>query len=87
MDPNTATSIESVKAVIVETLGLEDRAGTIDASTPLLGALPELDSLAVAELVVALEARFGIVFDGDDVTAEAFETLASLSELVDRKLT
>ncbi|MCW3023854.1 MAG: hypothetical protein JWR30_3176 [Conexibacter sp.] len=87
MDPNTTTSIESVKAVIVETLGLEDRAGTIDASTPLLGALPELDSLAVAELVVALEARFGIVFDGDDVTAEAFETLASLSELVDRKLT
>jgi acyl carrier protein len=87
MDPNTTTSIESVKAVIVETLGLEDRAGTIDAATPLLGALPELDSLAVAELVVALEARFGIVFDGDDVTAEAFETLASLSELVDRKLT
>jgi acyl carrier protein len=87
MDPNTTTSIESVKAVIVETLGLEDRAGAIDASTPLLGALPELDSLAVAELVVALEARFGIVFDGDDVTAEAFETLASLSELVDRKLT
>jgi acyl carrier protein len=87
MDPNTTTSIDSVKAVIVETLGLEDRADTIDASTPLLGALPELDSLAVAELVVALEARFGIVFDGDDVTAEAFETLASLSELVDRKLT
>jgi acyl carrier protein len=87
MDPNTTTSIDSVKAVIVETLGLEDRADTIEASTPLLGALPELDSLAVAELVVALEARFAIVFDGDDVTAEAFETLASLTELVDRKLT
>jgi acyl carrier protein len=86
MDPKTTTSIESVKAVIVETLGLEDRAGTIDASTPLLGALPELDSLAVAELVVALEARFGIVFDGDDVTAEAFETLGSLTEMVAGKV-
>jgi acyl carrier protein len=86
MDLNSATHLEDVKAVVVETLGLEDRADTIDASTPLLGALPELDSLAVAELVVALEGRFAITFDGDDVTAEAFETLATLTELVGAKL-
>jgi acyl carrier protein len=86
METNSATHLEDVKAVVVETLGLEDRAATIDASTPLLGALPELDSLAVAELVVALEARFEIAFDGDDVTAEAFETLAALTALVDDKL-
>jgi acyl carrier protein len=88
MDTNSATaSVDEVKAVVVETLGLEDRADAIDAETPLFGALPELDSLAVAELVVALEARFGIVFDGDDVTAEAFETLSSLTNLVVGKLT
>ncbi|HWI74487.1 MAG TPA: acyl carrier protein [Baekduia sp.] len=86
MDLNSATHLEDVKATVVETLGLEDRADAIEASTPLLGALPELDSLAVAELVVALEGRFGIAFDGDDVTAEAFETLATLTELVDDKL-
>jgi acyl carrier protein len=88
MDTNSATaSVDEVKAVVVETLGLEDRADTIDADTPLFGALPELDSLAVAELVVALEGRFDITFDGDDVTAEAFETLSSLTALVVGKLT
>jgi acyl carrier protein len=87
METNSTTSVDEVKAVVVETLGLEHRADAIGAETPLFGALPELDSLAVAELVVALEGRFGIVFDGDDVTAEAFETLSSLTELVLGKLT
>ena len=75
-----------VKTVLVETLGVQDRAGTIDASTPLLGSLPELDSMAVLELVAALEQQFGITIDDDDVTAEAFETLASLADLVTAKL-
>ncbi|WP_204003187.1 acyl carrier protein [Virgisporangium aurantiacum] len=75
-----------VKAVLVETLGVEDRAATIDASTPLLGSLPELDSMAVLELVAALEQRFGITVDDDDVTAEVFETLGSLTVFVQEKL-
>jgi acyl carrier protein len=75
-----------VKAVLVETLGVEDRAATIDASTPLLGSLPELDSMAVLELVAALEQRFGITVDDDDVTAEVFETLGTLTEFVGEKL-
>jgi acyl carrier protein len=75
-----------VKAVLVETLGVEDRAGSIDAATPLLGSLPELDSMAVLELVAALEQRFGISVDDDDVTAEVFETLASLTAFVAGKL-
>jgi acyl carrier protein len=82
MELNTATLVDDVKAVVVETLGVEDRAASIDASTPLLGTLPELDSMAVLELVLALEERFGIVVDGDDVTAEAFETLGALTQLV-----
>lgn len=77
---------DEVKAVLVETLGVEDRAETIDASTPLLGSLPELDSMAVLELVAALEQRFGITVDDDDVTAEIFETLASLATFVQEKL-
>jgi acyl carrier protein len=82
MDANGTMDIDAVKAVVVETLGVEDRADTIDASTPLFGALPELDSMAVLELVLELEQRFGIEIDGADVTADAFETLASLATLV-----
>ena len=76
---------QEVKDVLVKTLGVEDRAATIDASTPLLGSLPELDSMAVLELVAALEERFGITVDDDDVTAEVFETLGSLTEFVELK--
>lgn len=77
---------DEVKAVLVETLGVEDRAAAIDASTPLLGSLPELDSMAVLELVAALEQRFGITVDDDDVTAEIFETLGALAAFVQEKL-
>jgi len=77
---------QEVKDVLVKTLGVEDRAATIDASTPLLGSLPELDSMAVLELVAALEQRFGITVDDDDVTAEVFETLGSLTAFVQEKL-
>ena len=77
---------QEVKDVLVKTLGVEDRADSIDASTPLLGSLPELDSMAVLELVAALEQRFGITVDDDDVTAEIFETLAALTAFVQEKL-
>jgi acyl carrier protein len=80
------TDIDAVKAVVVETLGVEDRADALDATTPLLGSLPELDSMAVLELVLELEQRFGITIDGEDVTADVFETLGSLAEFVDGKL-
>ena len=82
----TRTTTEDVKAVLVSVLGIEDRAATIDAGTPLLGSLPELDSMAVLELVAAFEQEFGVTIDDDEVTAEAFETLGSLTELVAGKL-
>ena len=79
------TTVEDVKAVLVSVLGIEDRAATIDAGTPLLGSLPELDSMAVLELVAALEQQFGVTIDDEEVTAEVFDTLGSLAALVDAK--
>jgi acyl carrier protein len=86
MDMARTLTLDDVKAVVVEVLGVEDRASTMNAETPLLGGMPELDSMAVVELVAALEARFGIVVEDDEVTAEVFETLGSLAALVDDKL-
>jgi len=85
MELSTVVSVDDVKAVVVATLGIEDRADTLDATTPLLGSLPELDSMAVLELVLELEQRFGIEIDGDDVTAEVFETLSTLTAFVSSK--
>jgi acyl carrier protein len=81
-DGTTAT-LDDVRSLLVETLGIQDRARSLDATTPLLGSLPELDSLAVVELVTAMEERFGLQLDGADLTADAFETLGSLADFVD----
>jgi acyl carrier protein len=82
----TTTTFEAVKAVVVETLGIEDRADALTPDAPLLGAVPELDSMAVLELVLALETRFEFEIDGEDVTGELFESLGSLTEYVDGQL-
>jgi acyl carrier protein len=86
LNPDSTIPLDDVKAVLVSTLGLDDRADRIDASTPLFGQLPELDSMAVVEVVYALEERFGIVIDGEEITAETFDTLGSLSTFVAGKL-
>ena len=81
MDPTT--TLDAVKDVVVATLGIEDGADTLQSSTPMLGSMPELDSMAVVELVTALEARFELRFDDSEITGEVFETMGSLTNFVD----
>ena len=83
---NSSTDIEAVKAVLVVSLGVEERAHAIDADTQLLGSLPELDSMAVLVLVHDLEEEFGIVVEDEDLSADIFDTLRALAAFVDRKL-
>jgi acyl carrier protein len=82
---NPRPAFDDVKHVLVETLGIEDRSSSFDASTQLFGSLPELDSLAVLELVTALEEQFDIVIDDSDFSGDVFETLGSLASFVDQK--
>jgi acyl carrier protein len=77
------SSLDEVKALVAETLGIEDRLGSMDASTRLLGELPELDSLAVVALASEIENRFGFMIDDADFSAEVFETLGTLTAFVD----
>ena len=80
------STIEDVKAVLGRTLQLGDKAKKFDASTGLFGNIPEFDSMAVVTVVAALEERFGIVVEDDDITAEIFETVGSLTQFVEAKL-
>ena len=75
-------SLVDVLDVVGTTLGIEDRVSSFDAGTPLFGTLPELDSLAVLELVTALEDRFGITVDDDELTGGLLETAGSLHAFV-----
>jgi acyl carrier protein len=85
VDASTQAPVTEVVDVLVHVLGIEDRRDSINAGTALLGEVPELDSLAVVELAVALEERFGIVIDDDDFTGEIFDTVGTLAAFIDAK--
>lgn len=82
---DSSTTLDGVKGVLVETLGIEERADELDAASELFGSLPELDSLAVLELVSKLEDRFGIAVEDEEFSGEIFETLGSLTAFVESK--
>ena len=77
-------TLDRVKVVIVKTLGVQDRAGTLEASTELFGSLPELDSMAVVTLAVNLEREFDFEIDDEDFTGEVFETIGTLADFVEQ---
>lgn len=76
-----------VLRVLDSALSLQGRSATFNRNTPLLGALPELDSMAVLALITGLENHFGIAFSDDDLNSSVFATVASLSDLVEQALT
>jgi acyl carrier protein len=75
-----------VLRILDQALSLGGRAAAFDADTPLLGAIPELDSMGVVTLIGALEDQLGITVDDDEISGDTFATVASLSEFVAQKL-
>jgi acyl carrier protein len=80
------TTQTEVLRILDEILSLGGRAMHFDGATPLLGAIPELDSMAVVSLITTLEERFGITADDDELGGDTFATVASLTAFVDGKL-
>jgi len=69
----------TLRAVLVDVLGLpEQRVSAFDEATPLFGALPEFDSMAVAGLLTELEERLGITIEDHEVDADMMETFGAL---------
>lgn len=82
------TQLESeMRSILADVLGLSnDVLTSLSANTPLFGALPELDSMAVAGLLTEMEDRLNIMIDDDDVDGEHFETFGSLVNFAKGKL-
>ena len=78
--------MQEVLRVLDEVLSLDGRTATFTRETHLLGAIPELDSMAVVSLITALEESFGMVVDDDDIDGESFATVGSLVDFVDGKI-
>ncbi|CCW17146.1 FIG00636423: hypothetical protein [Sphingobium indicum BiD32] len=67
------------RALLRDVLGLsQEQVDGFDTDTPLFGALPELDSMAVAGLLTEMEDRFDILIEDDDIDGDTFETFGSL---------
>lgn len=76
----------TLRAVLADILGLDPaRVACFDEWTPLFGALPEFDSLAVAGLLTELEERLGIVIEDHEVDADMMETFGALLTFVRAK--
>lgn len=80
MNSEDATKVEeTVRGVLADVLGLSpERVAAFRAETPLFGALPELDSMAVAGVLTELEDRLGILIEDDEVDGEMLETFGAL---------
>lgn len=80
MTTNDAEDVEAaVRAVLVDVLGLApERVARFDQSTRLFGALPELDSMAVAGLLTELEDRLGIRIDDEEIGGDLLATFGAL---------
>jgi acyl carrier protein len=72
--------------ILDSVLSLEGRAQSFTRDTALLGALPELDSMAVVSLITALEEQLGLVVDDDDIDGDTFATVGSLTDFVTARL-
>jgi acyl carrier protein len=78
--------IDEVKSVLKEALQLEGKIDSFDSDTPILGSIPEFDSMTVVAVITALEEKYGFEVEDDEIAGETFETLGSLTEFVRQKL-
>lgn len=77
--------LEMIKIVLRDNLQLGSRVENFDRDTVLMGGIPEFDSMAVVAIITALEENLGIEFDDDDISADVFETIGTLMDLVEEK--
>jgi len=79
--------LQDLKNILADVLSLGDGANALTEQSALLGSIPELDSMAVVQLIAAMEEQFGFTVDDDEIDASTFATLGSLNAFVRQKLT
>jgi acyl carrier protein len=75
-----------VLTILEHVLNLRGRSRSFTLQSPLLGSVPELDSMAVVSVITALEERFGFAVDDDEIDGSTFATVGALASFVDGKL-
>ena len=75
-----------VLKILDEVLSLKNRVNSMSRESPLLGAIPELDSMAVVAVITTLEERFGFSIDDDELDGDNFATVGALTDFVAAKV-
>ena len=75
-------TIEQVLAVLAKSVPVPEDMEAMGEQAPLLGAIPELDSLAITNVIMDLEKTFGIGFEADELDAQVFSTVGTLRNLI-----
>lgn len=75
-----------LRSLLNDVLGLGPaRAAAFTADSGLFGALPELDSMAVAGLLTEIEDRFDVVIEDDEVDGDMLGTFGDLLAFIRAK--
>lgn len=82
----TMSELEGVRTILRSALHLGARADDLEESTPLLGHVPELDSMALLAVITAIEAHYGIIVDDADLSADVFRTVGSLTRFIEARV-
>ncbi|MGA8147384.1 MAG: phosphopantetheine-binding protein [Gallionellaceae bacterium] len=75
-----------VAGILDQVLSINGRGMNLKPDSPLLGAIPELDSMAVVTILTTLEEHFGFTVEDDEISADTFATLGTLTQFVEQKL-
>ena len=76
---------DDIKRILKDTLVLGDEVDDMDLDSPLLGAVPELDSVGVVSVLTALEEEYDIEVEDDEISAAVFRTLGTLADFLKAK--
>lgn len=74
--------MDVTRKIVRACLQLGSQADSFDRNTQLLGGLPEFNSLTIAAVVASIEDEFDCEIDDEELTAEIFETMGSLSDFI-----
>ncbi len=86
LDEMRAVDINDILQIVINVTGDSVPVGDMNQHTILLGAIPEIDSMAIINIILALEQRYGIRIDDEEVEQSVFESVGSLLEFTQTKL-
>jgi acyl carrier protein len=80
--PTSDPLVSELARKLVETLGLDMTAESVDPAAPLIGAGLGIDSIDTLELVVMIERDYGVKIDNRAAGVEAFASLGALAAYI-----